>query len=143
MNTIVARYGPLAGRLLLAFMFIFSGWGKIGSYAGTAGYMASKGLPFPELLLPFVIAVELGGGILLVIGWHTRLAALALFVLTFVAALIFHNFWAVPPEQAQNQMIHFMKNVTIMGGMMYVMAFGAGPLSLDHRSESSGGRLRQ
>ncbi len=142
MNTIVARYGPFAGRLLLAFMFVFSGVGKIGSYAGTAGYMAAKGLPFPELLLPLVIAVEVGGGLMLVFGWHARLAAFALCGFTFLAALVFHNFWAVPGDQAQNQMIHFMKNVTIMGGMMYVMAFGAGPLSLDHRSESAGGPLR-
>ncbi|HSQ02672.1 MAG TPA: DoxX family protein, partial [Burkholderiales bacterium] len=104
--------------------------------------MTSKGMPFPELLLPFVIAVELGGGILLVLGWHTRLAALALFLFTLVATLIFHNFWAAPVDQAQNQMIHFMKNITILGGMMYVIVFGAGPLSVDQRGDSSGDRLR-
>lgn len=127
------QYAPLAGRILLSFMFIISGWGKITGFAGTAGYMASKGMPFPELLLPVAIAIELGCGLMLLAGWKARFAALALFLFIIPATLIFHNFWAVDAAQAQGQMIHFMKNVTIMGGMLYVMAFGAGPLSLDNR----------
>jgi len=129
----VKQYGPLAGRILLSLMFIISGWGKITGFAGTAGYMASKGMPFPELLLSVAIAIELGGGLMLLFGWKARLAALAIFLFIIPATLVFHNFWAVDPAQAQGQMIHFMKNLTIMGGMLYVMAFGAGPLSLDNR----------
>lgn len=129
----VKTYGPLGGRILLSLMFIISGWGKITGFAGTAGYMASKGMPFPELLLVGTIIIELGGGLLLLAGWQARFAALAIFLFIIPATLIFHNFWAVDPAQAQGQMIHFMKNLTIMGGMLYVMAFGAGPLSLDNR----------
>jgi putative oxidoreductase len=127
------QYGPLGGRILMSLLFIMSGWGKLTAFSGTAGYMASAGMPHPELLLPFAIAIELGGGLMLLFGWKTRLAALALFVFTIPATLIFHNFWAADAANAQNQMIHFMKNVTILGGMLYVMAFGAGPLSLDNR----------
>jgi len=131
---VVKQYGPLGGRILLSLMFIISGWGKITGFAGTAGYMASKGIPVPELLLPITIIVELGGGLMLLVGWKARLAASAIFLFIIPATLVFHNFWAVDPAQAQGQMIHFMKNLTIMGGMLYVMAFGAGPLSLDARN---------
>ncbi len=127
------QYGPLGGRILLSLMFIISGWGKITGFAGTAGYMASMGMPFPQLLLVGAIIVEFGCGLMLLFGWKARFAALAIFLFVIPATLIFHNFWAADPAQAQNQMIHFMKNVTIMGGMLYVMAFGAGPLSLDNR----------
>jgi len=127
------QYGPLAGRILLSLMFIMSGWGKLTAFSGTAGYMASMGMPHPELLLPFAIAIELGGGLMLLVGWKTRFAAAAIFLFIIPTTLIFHNFWAADAANAQNQMIHFMKNVTIMGGMLYVMAFGAGPLSLDNR----------
>ena len=127
------RYGPLGGRILLSLMFIMSGWGKITGFAGTAAYMASRGMPHPELLLPFAIAIELGGGLMLLTGWKARLAASAIFLFIIPTTLIFHNFWAADAASAQNQMIHFMKNVTIMGGMLYVAAFGAGPLSLDNR----------
>lgn len=130
---LVKQYGPLGGRILLSFMFIISGWGKITGYAGTAAYMASKGMPFPALLLPGAIAIELGCGLMLLVGWKVRFAASALFLFLIPTTLIFHNFWAADPAQAQDQMINFMKNLTIMGGMLYVMAFGAGPLSLDAR----------
>ncbi len=132
----VKQYGPLAGRILLSLMFIISGWGKVTGFAGTAGYMASKGMPFPELLLSVAIAIELGGGLMLLAGWKARFAALAIFLFIIPATLVFHNFWAVDAAQAQGQMIHFMKNLTIMGGMLYVMAFGAGPLSLDNRKSA-------
>lgn len=128
---LVKQYGPLAGRILLSFMFIMSGWGKIGNFSETAAYMASKGMPFTEVLLAGAIAVEFGCGLMLLVGWKARFAALAIFLFIIPTTLIFHNFWAADPAQAENQMIHFMKNLTIMGGMIYVMAFGAGPLSLD------------
>lgn len=129
------QYGPLAGRILLSLMFIISGWGKITSFSGTAGYMASMGMPFAQLLLPGAIAIELGCGLMLLVGWKTRFAASAIFLFIIPTTLIFHNFWAADAANAQNQMIHFMKNVTIMGGMLYVMAFGAGPLSIDNRNK--------
>jgi putative oxidoreductase len=125
------RYGPLAGRILIALIFIFAGFGKITGFEGTVGYIASKGLPSPQLAAIGAIIVELGAGILLILGWKTRLAATALLVFTALAALFFHNFWTMPPDQAQNQMIHFMKNMAMMGGMLFVVVHGAGPLSLD------------
>jgi putative oxidoreductase len=124
-------YGPLAGRILMALIFIFAGYGKITGFEGTVGYIASKGLPLPQLAAIGAIIVELGGGILLVLGWQTRLVAAALFIFTAITALFFHNFWAVPPDQAQNQMIHFMKNISMMGGQLFVVIHGAGALSLD------------
>ena len=124
-------FGPLAGRILIALIFLLAGFGKLTGFAGTVGYIASKGLPLPQLAAIGAIIVELGGGIMLVVGWKTRLAATAMLIFTALAALIFHNFWSVPPEQAQNQMIHFMKNISMMGGLLYVVIHGAGALSLD------------
>jgi putative oxidoreductase len=125
------HYGPLAGRILIALIFLFAGFGKITGFESTVGYIASKGLPFPQLIAIGSIIVELGSGIMLVLGWKTRLAAAALLIFTALAALFFHNFWAVSPDQAQNQMIHFMKNLAMMGGMLFVVIHGGGALSLD------------
>jgi putative oxidoreductase len=125
------RYGPLVGRLMIAAIFVGSGFRKITGFDGTVGYIASKGLPLPQLAAIAAIIVELGGGILLILGWKTRWAAAAMCIFTVVAALIFHNFWAVPAEQAQNQMIHFMKNICMAGGLLYVVVFGSGPLAVD------------
>jgi putative oxidoreductase len=124
-------FGPLIGRILIALIFLLAGFGKLTGFEGTVGYIASKGLPLPQLAAVGAILVELGGGIMLVVGWKTRLAAAAMFIFTALTALIFHNFWSVPPEQAQNQMIHFMKNISMMGGLLYVVIHGAGALSLD------------
>jgi putative oxidoreductase len=125
------RYGPLVGRLMIAAIFVGSGFRKITGFDGTVGYIASKGLPLPQLAAIAAIIVELGGGILLILGWKTRWAAAAMCIFTVVAALIFHNFWAVPAEQAQNQMIHFMKNICMAGGLLYVVVFGSGALAVD------------
>ena len=127
------RYGPLAGRILIALIFLMAGLGKITGFEHTVGYIASKGLPLPQIAAICAIVVELGGGIMLVLGWNTRLAAAAVFVFTAMTALFFHNFWAVAPDQAQNQMIHFMKNVSMMGGLLYVVVYGGGALSMDAR----------
>ncbi len=114
----------LAGRIMLGHMFLISGFTKIGGYAATQGYMEHAGLP--GALLPLVILLEIGGGVLLIAGWQTRWAALALGLFTALAAIFFHrNF------HDQNQLINWMKNWTIVGGMLVVFAFGAGPLSVD------------
>ena len=126
------RYGPLVGRILIALIFVLSGFSKITGFEGTVGYIASKGLPLPQLAAIGAIIVELGGGILLVLGWKARWAAAAMMVFTAMAALFFHNFWAMPPEQAQNQMIHFMKNISMLGGLLYVVVHGSGPISVEH-----------
>lgn len=125
------RFGPLAGRILIAMIFVLSGFGKIAGFEGTVGYIASKGLPLPQLAGIGAIIVEVGGGIFLILGWKARWAAAAMLVFTAIAAFIFHNFWAVPPDQAQNQMIHFMKNISMAGGLLFVVIHGSGALSMD------------
>lgn len=123
--TPLKQYGPLAGRILLALIFILAGYGKIKGWDGTLGYMASKGLPMPEVLLALTILVELGGGLLLLVGFQARWAALAIFLFLIPVTLIFHPFWADP-----DQYNAFMKNLAIMGGMLYVMTYGSGPYSI-------------
>lgn len=127
------QYAPLVGRALLSSIFILSGWGKITGFSGTAAYMASKGMPMPDVLLVPTIIIELGGGLMLLLGWKARWAALAIFLFVIPTTLIFHAFWAVDAAQVQNQMINFMKNLAIMGGMLYVVAYGSGPCSLDKK----------
>ncbi len=125
------HFGPLAGRILIAAIFLFAGLHKVTGFEGTVGYIAAKGMPFPQLAALAAIITELGGGLLLVIGWKARWAALLLFFFTALTALVFHNFWAIPADQAQNQMIHFMKNISMMGGLLYVVVHGSGPLSIE------------
>jgi putative oxidoreductase len=127
------RYGPLAGRILLALIFVISGYEKIGGFSKVAAGMAAKGVPFAELALVVTIIVEIAGGLMLIFGWKARWAALALFLWLVPVTLLFHNFWAVEQAQYQNQFNHFMKNLCIMGGLLYVMAFGAGPVSINER----------
>jgi len=124
-------YGPLAARILISVLFIVSGFGMVAGFRGTVAYIGSKGLPLPVLGAAGAIGIELGGGIMLVAGFETRLAAAAIFVFTALSAVLFHNFWAAPAGQAENQKIHFMKNVAILGGLLYVMVYGGGPLSID------------
>jgi putative oxidoreductase len=124
------QYGPLTGRILLAFIFIMAGFNKIPGFTGTAGYIASKGLPMSEVLAALTIAVEIGGGIMLVVGWNARWAAAALAGFCVLAALIFHPFWTVAAASQQTEMIMFMKNLAIAGGLLQVVAFGPGPFSL-------------
>ena len=126
-----ALQGSLAliGRLLLAAMFILSGFGKLGDPSGTIGYIASAGLPLPPVAYAVALAVEIGAGILLVLGYRARWVALILAAFTLASAIGFHTDFA-----DQNQMIHFMKNLAITGGFLQIAAFGAGAFSLDGRT---------
>jgi len=126
-------WAALVGRILLGIVFIPAGFSKIGGFTGTAGYIASKGLPLPEVGAALAIAVEILAGIALVVGWKTRWAALALAVFTLVATVFFHAFWAVPPEQQMTQQLMFMKNVGLVGGLLAFYAFGAGRISIDRQ----------
>ena len=121
----------LIGRILLAVMFIISGFGKITGFDGTVGYIASKGLPLPQIVAIGTILVEVGGGIMLAVGYKARWAGLALAIFTLLAGIIFHNFWAAEAAQKMAQQINFMKNIAITGGMLMVFAFGPGRLSVD------------
>lgn len=121
----------LAGRALIALLFVPAGFAKIAGFAGTAGYIASKGVPLPELAAAIAIAVELGLGLLLLVGWQTRWAALGIAVFTAVITFIFHNYWAAPAEQMMQQQQAFFKNIAVVGGLLLVAAFGAGAWSFD------------
>lgn len=126
----------LVGRVLIALLFVPAGWGKIAGFAGTVGYIASKGVPLPEVCAALAIGAELGLGLLLLVGWQARWAALGLAVFTFVISFIFHNFWAVAADQLAMQRGQFFKNMAISGGLLAFAAFGAGGWSLDGRRKA-------
>jgi putative oxidoreductase len=128
MDSLMRTLSPLA-RLLLAALFLFSGLGKIAAPGQTMSMIAHAGLPFPPLAYGGAVAAELGGGLLLLIGWQTRWAALVLAAFTVAAALAFHADFG-----DQNQLIHFMKNLAIAGGLLQLAATGAGAFSLDART---------
>jgi putative oxidoreductase len=132
MNALQNPLGLLS-RLLLAALFLPAGLSKIGGFEGTAGYIASVGLPMPTVGAAVAIAVEVLGGLALILGLGTRWAALALALFTLVASFFFHNFWAMPAEQQMMQQLMFMKNIGVTGGLLALAAFGAGAFSLDAR----------
>ena len=119
---------PLVGRILLATIFVLSGLGKLGAPAATQGYIAAMGMPAPLLAYLGAVAMELGGGLLLLVGYRTKLVAAALALFCIVTAFIFHHALA-----DQNQMIHFLKNFAMAGGLLQLVAYGAGRISLDGR----------
>ena len=123
-NPALATAGETAGRVLLAAIFLLSGLGKLGAYGATAAYMSSAGVP--GALLPLVIATEILGALAIIVGWKTRVAAFLLAGFSLLSALLFHNNLG-----DQVQMIMFLKNVSIAGGFLLLVANGAGPLSVD------------
>jgi putative oxidoreductase len=126
------RYLPFAGRLLIGLPFAMSGLGKLGAYALTTQMIGAVGLPFPALAYAVAVAVELGGGLLLIAGFRTRIVALALVLFSVATAVSFHSNLA-----DQNQMIHFLKNIMIAGGLLQIVAFGAGVFSFDARNRAT------
>lgn len=121
----------LVGRILLAILFVPAGWSKIGNFAGTSGFIASKGLPMPDVGAAIAIVVELVLGLMLLVGWKTRWAALGLAVFTLAATVFFHNFWGVPADQQMVQRLMFNKNIAVVGGLLLAFAFGPGRYALD------------
>ena len=130
-----ALQNPLAlvGRLLLALLFLPAGIGKITGFAGTVGYIGSVGLPLPALGAVIAIVVEIVGGVALIAGFGTRIAALILALFTLAASFFFHAYWAVPAAQQFVTQLLFMKNIAIVGGLLVLAANGAGAWSLDAR----------
>lgn len=129
MNTLFASTAPitsLLGRILIAAMFVVAGLNKAGNYSGTAGYFESLGLP--GALTPVVIALEVIGGLAIIVGWQTRLFALLLAGFTILASFAAHSDFS-----NQIEMLMFMKNVSVAGGFLFLVANGAGTLSLDHK----------
>jgi putative oxidoreductase len=121
-------YLAFAGRLLIGLPFAMSGLSKLAAYGATTAMIGAAGLPVPPLAFAVAVAVELGGGLLLIAGFQTRIVALALAVFSLATAVSFHSNFA-----DQNQMIHFLKNVMMAGGLLQIVAFGAGPFSIDSR----------
>lgn len=127
----------LVARVLLALMFILSGLSKFGGLDGTAGYIASKGLPMAGVLAVMTALVEVAAGLAIVVGFRARIAALVLAAFTLLASVLFHNFWAMPAEQQMVQQLMFMKNLSVVGGLLLLFALGAGGWSLDGRRQGS------
>jgi putative oxidoreductase len=123
-NSTLISATQLTGRVLMSFIFIMAGINKIGAYAGTQGYMESMGVP--GILLPLVILLEIGGGLALLLGWQTRIAAFLLAGFSIVSAIIFHANFA-----DQMQSILFMKNLAIAGGLLFLVAGAAQKWSID------------
>jgi len=126
------KYGPLLGRVLIAQIFLIAGFGKIAHFAQTAGYMSSMGLPMADVLLTLTIILEVGGGLMILFGFYTRYVAIAFFFWLIPVTLTFHAFWHADATGMQNQMNNFMKNIAIMGAMVYLAVHGSGPFSLRH-----------
>jgi putative oxidoreductase len=120
------RYLPFIGRLLIGLPFMMSGLGKLANYGATTAMIAGAGLPFPPLAFVVAVIVELGGGLLVVLGYRVRPAAIAMAVFSLATAVSFHNNFA-----DQNQMIHFLKDVMLTGGLLQIAGFGAGAISIE------------
>jgi putative oxidoreductase len=125
------RYLPFIGRILIGLPFAMSGLGKVAAYGPTTAMIGAAGFPLPPLAFAVAVAVELGGGLLLILGYRVRPAALVLAAFSIATAISFHSNFA-----DQNQMIHFLKNVMMAGGLLQIAAFGAGALSIDNRRQA-------
>ncbi|MBL8644936.1 MAG: DoxX family protein [Rhodospirillaceae bacterium] len=125
-SSVVKDTLPLVGRVFLATIFVFSGLGKIAAAEPTIGYIAASGLPFPVLAYAGAVAVEVGLGLALIVGFQTRIAALVLAGFSLVTAVVFHSAFG-----DQNQLIHFLKNIGLAGGLLQVASLGAGGFSID------------
>ena len=123
----------LLGRIAVAALYLPSGWGKLTNLAGFAGLLAGKGLPGPAIAWAAAAAVvEFFGGLAILVGFKTRYAALLMVVFTLFAAFLSHNYWAVAdPAAMRNQLIHFWKDIAIIGAFLFIFVRGAGPLSVD------------
>jgi putative oxidoreductase len=128
---VLERYGALAGRILIALIFVLSGTMKFMDWSGTAASMAKHGLPLINLLLPAAALTELLGGLSILLGFRSRIGAFVLFLFLIPTTLIFHAFWNYQGEMFPMQMANFMKNLAIMGGLWLIVTFGSGMCSLD------------
>jgi putative oxidoreductase len=122
---------PAIGRILMAYIFVVAGIGKLGAIATTSAHMASAGIPYSDDLVWGAVALELGGGILLIVGFLTRLVAAAYFFYLLTLAVIFHAYWTMSGAEAHAQQADFRQHLAMAGGMLFVVAFGAGPYSID------------
>ena len=120
------------GRIFISQIFIIAGFSKLVEFHSTLSTMTTAGVPFAEIMLVIAIVIELGGGLLLLFGWLTRLSAVMLIVFVVLATYYFHSFWDFEAANKINQIYHFTKNVSIVGGLIYVLVIGSGRFGLDH-----------
>ena len=123
----------LIGRVLIALLFVPAGFGKIAGFAGVVGYIGAVGLPLQQLGAVIAIVVELGLGLLLLVGYKTRIVSIILAVFTVATAVFFHNYWAMPADKAYINQLMFFKNIAIAGGLLAIAALGAGRFSIDRK----------
>ncbi|WBM40670.1 DoxX family protein [Comamonas aquatica] len=135
MNNSLQDTLALVGRLLLAWLFVPAGFGKIAGFSGAVGYATSVGLPLPEVGVAVGLLIELLGGLMLLVGFMVRPAAVLLAFFTLVASFFFHAYWSLPAGQAMMQQLMFNKNLAISGGLLAFAAFGAGRWSLDAKRQ--------
>lgn len=121
----------LLGRVFLSLMFIMAGGTKISTFAATAADMTARQVPYSEILLVIAIIMELGGGLMVLLGYRARFGAALLFLFIIPVSYFFHDFWNLTGVASSEQMYHLLKNITILGGLLYVMTFGAGRYSFD------------
>ena len=131
----ISKLSQVIGRVALGLIFIVSGLGKLAGWRGTAAYAASKGVP--EILLVIATVLELVGGVSVILGFKARWGALALLIFLVPVTLVFHNFWALPAAQQQMEMVNFLKNISIGGGLLIVVGRGAGAFSIDGRQTAA------
>ena len=128
----------LVGRIAVAVLFLVPGIRKLMAVAGTAGYFAKLGFPMPEVMVWVAILIEVGGAALLILGWQTRRVAWLFILFVVIATLMAHRFWEFSDAaQYAAQMNNFLKNLAVLGGLLYIAAFGAGALSMDGRARTS------
>jgi putative oxidoreductase len=127
-----SSFTPLAGRILMSVLFLISGFFKIGGYSQMVAYSSSKGLPMAGVAIACAAVIELAGGLAIIAGFQTKIAAWLLFLYLIPVTFLFHNFWAMQGVEQQQNMIDFLKNVSIMGGLVILATYGAGPYSVDH-----------
>jgi putative oxidoreductase len=135
MQSVITNFGPVLGRILISVLFLSAGIGKVMAFAATAEDMTRAGLPVSEILLSLTIVIEIFGAIMLIVGWKARWAAAVMFLWMIPVTLVYHDFWTMPEEggQAFVNQIMFLKNLAIMGAMLFVSAFGPGSYSLEKR----------
>ncbi|HXW54995.1 MAG TPA: DoxX family protein [Candidatus Cybelea sp.] len=127
---------PLFGRVLMAVIFLISGLFKIAGYGQIVAYAAAKGLPLAGVAIACAAAVEILGGLAVLVGFRVRIAAWVLFLYLIPTTFVFHRFWAVEGAVRQDNMVHFLKNLAIMGGLLVLAAYGGGAYSVDARADS-------
>ena len=137
---LVQKFGPFVARVLIAQLFVISGITKMLAFEKTSAFMFNRGMPAADVLLVCAILLEVGGGLLLIAGYKVRWVAAALAMFTFIATFAFHPFWAVEVVRFANELNNFMKNLALMGGLIYVMAYGPGPYALEREGDAAGAK---